>query len=191
MELIKLSPDFSLEKYGVQVRLVNEDDADFILRLRTDSKLSRYIHSTDNDLEKQKEWIRGYKEREAQGTEFYFMFLHNGERAGVRRLYSIKEDGTFTGGSWLFLPDIPMSVSIVSMIISLEVAFGMLHLTYDDLYDGVHESNTKVIKFCKMLGVEFTDTIIDEKGKYFIGGLTKETFYKREKEILELLNITC
>ena len=48
--MIKLSSDFNLDKYGLHVRLVNEDDAEFIVSLRTDPKLSRFIHDTGNDV---------------------------------------------------------------------------------------------------------------------------------------------
>jgi hypothetical protein len=70
MASIKLPSDFSLERYGVSVRLANEDDSEFILSLRTNEKLSRFIHSTDNDLEKQREWMRNYKIREANGEDY-------------------------------------------------------------------------------------------------------------------------
>ncbi len=63
----KLPLGFKMNKYGIDVRFVEESDAEFILSLRTDPKLSRYLHATDNDVEKQRQWIRKYKEREAHG----------------------------------------------------------------------------------------------------------------------------
>ena len=64
-----------IEKYGLKARLVEEQDAAFILSLRTDPKLSRFLHPTENDEEKQRAYIRGYKEREKQGKDYYFIFL--------------------------------------------------------------------------------------------------------------------
>ena len=61
--------DFPMKRYGISVRLVEEDDAEFILKLRTNRKLSRYLHKTDADIEKQIQWIRNYKKRE---LELYF-----------------------------------------------------------------------------------------------------------------------
>ena len=62
-----LSEYFELEHYGVKVRLATEQDAPFILSLRTDKRLSRFLHKTDNDLVKQLEWMKAYKERERKG----------------------------------------------------------------------------------------------------------------------------
>jgi hypothetical protein len=88
----KLPENFTLERYGLQVRLVNEGDAEFIVALRTDPRLSRYIHETSPSIEAQKEWIGNYKKREAQGLDYYFMFSVNGLRQGVARIYDITED---------------------------------------------------------------------------------------------------
>ena len=68
--MIQLNSDFYLTRYGVDTRLVVESDAEFILSLRTDTFLTRFIHSTENNLEKQIEWIRNYKEREKEGREY-------------------------------------------------------------------------------------------------------------------------
>lgn len=67
------SKNFELERYGVKVRLVTEQDVSFILSLRTDKRLSRYLHKTDNDLVKQLEWMKAYKERERKGEDYYFI----------------------------------------------------------------------------------------------------------------------
>ena len=72
---MKLDSDFTYEKYGLQLRFVNEDDAEFIIKLRTDPKLGKFIHSTSSDIEEQKKWIRAYKKREQAGTDYYFIFF--------------------------------------------------------------------------------------------------------------------
>ncbi len=62
---MKLSADFTFEKYGLSLRFVNEGDAEFIIKLRTDPKLGRFIHPTSPDVELQKKWIREYKDFES------------------------------------------------------------------------------------------------------------------------------
>ena len=94
----KLPADFSLNRYGLFCRLVDESDAEFIVRLRNDDKLSRYIHSSCPDVESQKEWIREYKKREQEGSEYYLIFLKEDKRVGLNRIYRIHE-GIFTTGS--------------------------------------------------------------------------------------------
>lgn len=41
------------ERYGLKYRLIEVEDAEFIVKLRTNKRLSRYIHSTSNDIAKQ------------------------------------------------------------------------------------------------------------------------------------------
>ena len=88
----RLPTDFEITKYGVHCRLVNENDASFIVKLRSDEKRSRYIHSTDNDVESQKQWIRDYKIREANGVEYYFIYEADGVPFGVNRIYDMHYD---------------------------------------------------------------------------------------------------
>ncbi len=129
----KLSGNFTIDRYGLCVRLVREDDAEFITALRTDPRLGRHLHKTSQDINVQKEWIRNYKIRETEGSDYYFMFLLNKERQGVARIYDITED-TFTQGSWIFSPDAALGASVLGNIISIEIGFELLEkkILYSD-----------------------------------------------------------
>ena len=72
-----------INKYGLHARMVREDDAAFILSLRTDPKLSRFIHPTENDEEKQRAYLQGYKERELAGKDYYFIFFLQKDRGST------------------------------------------------------------------------------------------------------------
>ena len=87
----KLNSNFKLEKYGLEVRFVEEKDAQFILGLRTDSRLGRYISETSLDVLQQVEWIRNYKLREERRKEYYFIYSYEGESVGVNRIYNIDD----------------------------------------------------------------------------------------------------
>ncbi|GHT61866.1 hypothetical protein AGMMS50239_13750 [Bacteroidia bacterium] len=79
----------------VIVKILNTSEfllAEFIVALRTDPRLSRYIHETSPGIENQKEWIRNYKNREAEGVDYYFMFSVDSVRQGLARIYDITED---------------------------------------------------------------------------------------------------
>jgi hypothetical protein len=121
----QLPENFTLERYGLQVRLVTEEDAEFIVSLRTDSRLSRHIHYTSPNLSQQKQWIRDYKLREAAGLDYYFLFSINNQALGLARIYDITED-TFTQGSWVFSPDAVLGASVLGNIISSEIGFEFL-----------------------------------------------------------------
>ncbi|GHV30745.1 hypothetical protein FACS1894177_03890 [Bacteroidia bacterium] len=157
----ELPENFTLERYGLQVRLVNEDDAEFIVALRTDSRLSRYIHETSPGIENQKEWIRNYKNREAEGLDYYFMFSVNSVRQGLARIYDITED-SFTQGSWVFSPDAFLGASVLGNIISSEIGFEFLDKKI--LYsDARRDNNTH--RFVQSFGPEIIKT--DELNIYY------------------------
>ena len=75
--MIILPEDYTIEKYGIKARFVGVNDVDFVLSLRSDKELTRFIHQTDNNRDLQIKWIEGYKEREREGKEYYFIFSKN------------------------------------------------------------------------------------------------------------------
>lgn len=119
----KLPTNFELERYGLYIRFVQEEDADFILSLRTNEKLGKYINATSTSVKDQQKWIQNYKIREANGIDYYFMFEKpKGTRLGVCRIYDVT-DSSFTIGSWVFSPNAPIGASILGDIITRELGF--------------------------------------------------------------------
>ena len=182
----KLASGFRMNKYGIDVRFVEESDAEFILSLRTNPKLSRYLHHTDNDVEKQRQWIRDYKEREAKGIDYYFLYSKNETKLGVSRIYNIKE-GRFTCGSWIFSPGLSYELPFLSSIVTKEIAFDILGLDFEDCNDGVHIKNTKVLKANKMMGMKETGRILDNGETFITMSLNKNDFNKSKTKMLKLL----
>ncbi|GHV45556.1 hypothetical protein AGMMS49546_31630 [Spirochaetia bacterium] len=133
------------EKYGLNFRLVEEKDADFIVKLRTDERLARYLHPTDNNISKQKEWVQKYKQREKDGLDFYYIFedLKN-QQLGLSRIYDVQKQ-SFTVGSWIFSPNAPLGTSILGDIIVKEIGFENLGIG-KCLFD-VRKGNIHVLKY--------------------------------------------
>jgi len=175
-----IDKNFSFEKYGLKVRLVNESDAEFIVKLRTDKRLSTFIHSTKNDVEKQVEWIKKYKYREYQGLEYYFIYIYNGERMGVNRLYDIGDDD-FTGGSFIFKKKCPFEYPVFATLIQLDIAFNFLNKKIAN--GDIRLGNKKVIKFHKLLKVKFTSQ--DELNMYYV--YHRDVFNKQKCIIEDML----
>jgi len=177
-----LPPDFFLKKYGIEVRLVNEDDTPFILSLRADKWLTRYIHQTDNDELKQRQWIRDYKKRESTGKEYYFIYSKDGQPFGLNRIYNIKGE-TCTSGSWLCVPGTPLEQSIPTALINRDIMFDILGLKKDNF--DVRKGNLKVQKFHLMSGsIKIGETELD-----ILYQATPETHRKGKQSILKLLNL--
>ena len=181
-----LPSDYAGEKYGLLFRFVNEDDAEFVYALRSDKKLSKYIHDIDGDVENQREWIRKYKEREKNGVEYYFIFFKEGQPVGLFRLYSFKGT-TFTSGSWVMAPGSPLDAVVAIPLICREIAFDELGMEFEDNYDACHVDNKKVIKFNLMFGCKIYKHFQDVKGEYVAMSMTKEDFESHKGKILKLL----
>lgn len=178
----KLPSNFEICSLGLNVRLVNVDDVDYILLLRTNKSLSRFIHHTDDDREAQIEWIRKYKQREAEGREYYFIYLLDGKPVGLNRIYNIFEYyGTI--GSWICNPDNEAEVSLKTYILMFDMMFE--HIKLDITLFDVRKENKHVWKLHKLLGaLQVGESDIDY---YFT--LDKTTYYKNRNNIILLYNL--
>jgi len=151
-------------KFGIIPRFVEKEDATFILSLRTDSKLCRYLSTTVDDVELQETWIEKYKERERQKHEFYFIFeTGNKIQFGVSRIYNF-DVASFEVGSWLFSSDSPEGVSILADLYTRDFAFR--NFSYMDCCRfEVRKKNKSVVNYHK----RFKPTLVreDEYNYYF------------------------
>ncbi len=178
----KLSKDFCINSFGLSVRLVTENDVDFILSLRTNKHLTRFIHQTDDDRKKQIEWIRNYKEREKEGREYYFIYFLNDKPVGVNRIYNIFEYyGTI--GSWICTPGNEAEVSLATYILMFDLLFN--HIQLDITLFDVRKVNKHVWKLHKMLGAQS----VGESDIDYYFTLNKQTYYKNREKIINLFNL--
>lgn len=159
----KLLPaDFTYEKYGVKARLVTESDAEFITALRSDAKLGRYLHASDGDVQKQIEWTREYKKREAEGLDYYFIFSKDGEDFGLCRIYNIDWTHlTYTSGSWVMKPSLSVEVAMIPSVIMGEISQYELGLLVN-IYE-VRKDNKQVLSFHRnvLKAIEYGQTELD------------------------------
>ena len=181
-----LPSDFSLKRYGLDVRMVDIDDAEFILKLRTDPIKGRYIGKTDDTLTSQINWIKCYKERERSGEDYYFMYSFQGQPAGVNRIYNIEGDH-FIHGSWVFSNDVPPYCSLAASIIAREIAFDVLGLEEEVDTSGIHKDNKNVLEVSRILGVEFTGVRKSPEGDFLTSILTKRNFENNKNKILRII----
>ena len=178
--MTKLPSNFELDRYGLHVRLVREEDAEFIVRLRTDSKLGHYIHATSSDVSKQIEWLQAYKERELRGKDYYFVFeVPQDHPVGVMRIYDISNDA-FTIGSWVFDKSSPKGAAILADLIVKEIGWEL----FPDkvcLWDNM-KGNTNVIRF----GLSFHPTLIRETDTQLFFSCRKENFERTKQLYLRM-----
>lgn len=170
------------EKFGLKIRLVTVDDAKFILDLRLDPDLSKNIHSVNSSLEKQIEWIEGYKIKEKQQKELYFIFLDNEERLGLYRIYAINEND-LTIGSWVFRKDVSSKYAILADIIIKDYVFE--HFPRHKLFFDVRRNNRGVLKYHS----RFNPVIIAENELDIYFELPQSNYICGRKKVLEALQI--
>ena len=178
----KLPQNFELVRYGLHVRLVREEDAEFIVSLRTNTQLSRYISHTDNDIHKQLDWIKEYKRREKNGLEYYFLYEYNGEPFAVNRIYNISEDRAITG-SWVVKPNTDLPQMFATILIEREIYFE--DLDFENDYFTVDKANVHVCKLHRMLGA----AVIDENDKEYFFIQTKDAFFQNSCRFIKLLGL--
>ena len=81
---------------NIRLRLAEENDAAFILSLRIDPNKNKYLSNVGADVDKQREWLRAYKQREQQGQEYYFVIEDaHGLCVGVVRMYDFQDHSFF------------------------------------------------------------------------------------------------
>lgn len=176
-----LSEDFTISKYGISARLVREEDSDFIVRLRTNEALSRYLHSIDDNVEKQREWIRNYKKREEEGKDYYFLYYCGERNLGVGRIYNI-DGGKAMGGSWICDPSNLMEHTIATMLLGRDIFFDELYFPQEVFQ--VSKGNNKVLKLHLRMGAKI---VVEREDEYELI-LTKENYLIGKNKIIHLLN---
>lgn len=181
-----LDKEYTYDRYGLHARLVQESDAQFIFRLRSDSNKSKYLHDIEGGVDNQIEWIRNYKNREEDGTDYYFIFFRGDIPVGLMRIYSI-HDKIFTGGSWIMAPEATMEEVIACPIILREIAFEVLNMEVEDDYDGCHINNKKVIKYNQMCGMRIYKHFHEEKGEFVAMFMTKQDFERNRPHLLKII----
>lgn len=177
-----LQDNFNLTRFGITVRCVQVSDADFIYRLRSDKYLTRHIHSFDGTLEDQIQWIKGYKEREHQGKEFYFIYEKNGTPFGVNRIYSIY--GNYgTTGSWICIPGSSPIDVLATSIILYDLCFDEIQL--EKVFYDTRKDNNSALKVNRALG----GVLLYEKGEDLFFELLPENYHAVRERLLRIWRI--
>lgn len=170
-----------LSNYNVKLRLVEETDSSFIISLRTDSLKSRFISPTDLDIEKQKAWIREYKEREKKGNEFYFVAIDQDNiEFATYRIYN-KSENSIEIGSFVSKPLYNKPINVIKVDIILK-EFVFSSLGYNQLNFEVRKENKSVINYHK----KFNPDLIDEDELNYYFTLSKDSFLSTKNKFEKL-----
>jgi RimJ/RimL family protein N-acetyltransferase len=158
-------PEMPLRMCGrtSDLRLVELDDAEFILGLRLDPRLSRFLSRTSDSVEQQQQWLTAYKGRERQGLEYYFIVqCKQGQPSGTVRLYDFRGE-SFSWGSWIIRPGSPPWVSVESALLVYQCGFEKLG--FAESHFEVRKENARVVAFHRRFGAKVVNE--NEQTFYF------------------------
>jgi RimJ/RimL family protein N-acetyltransferase len=134
---------------SIRFRIGEPADAEFVLSLRLDPELSRYLKPVDPSVEKQREWI---KAKQSEQDDYHMIIeSHEGERYGVIALYDVKGD-TFDWGRWVISREAPKHVAFESMLLIYQ--FGFLTLGLGKTMFEVRKRNNAVIAYHQHFGAK-------------------------------------
>jgi RimJ/RimL family protein N-acetyltransferase len=148
---------------SIYFKLVEVDDAAFILSLRLNGKYNKHISLVQNDLQKQKQWLTKYKEKELSKEEYYFIVHRNidDERIGTVRLYDfIKDEDSFSWGSWILNEKKTRYAALECALLIYDYTF--LKLKFKRCHMDMRKSNHKIIEFHKKLGAKIVGETKDD-----------------------------
>lgn len=143
---------------NINLRDVKLEDAQFILNLRCDESKAAFLNKTENDLEKQIQYIKKYKTKE---QEWYFIIESKAkEQLGTIRIYDVIDNDDFCWGSWLIKHGAPVNTAIESVLLLYDYAF--YELGFNKAHFDVRKDNIKVRAFHKRFGAkEFSANDLD------------------------------
>lgn len=151
---------------NIYLSLITIKDANYILKLRLNKNLTKYLNKTSSSIEFQKSWLRSYLERNSRKEEYYFKFQikkkNKFKNIGLARVIDLKKKN-FHFGSWIIQNGYSKILSIESVLAIYEFAFAKLKFRLNKMW--IHKDNKKVILFHKMLGSK--KTYSDNKQVYY------------------------
>ncbi|MBQ9664112.1 MAG: GNAT family N-acetyltransferase [Oscillospiraceae bacterium] len=85
----------TLEGFGVRLRSLEEGDAAFLFKLRTDRERTRFVHAIEGTVDDQRLYIQ--KQRAREGDYYFLAEDLNGEPFGALAYYNLVDKNGETG----------------------------------------------------------------------------------------------
>jgi RimJ/RimL family protein N-acetyltransferase len=160
------------------LRPVAVADAEFILSLRLDPELSRFLDETSPSVTDQENWLRDYLRR---ADDYYFIIEETSSHlpVGTIAIYSLDlEHRRAEWGRWIIRP--PHAAAVESALLIYTVAFENLQL--EEVYCRSQTANRQVVSFHSSCGLatrsvgELTATIRGQACSVTEQYLTRESW---------------
>ncbi len=139
--------DIVVEGDAFRLRPVKLEDAQFIVDLRNDPRLSRFINRGAGDVVQQRAWLEGYFQR---GGDYYFVVERRKDRTaeGLISIYDL-ENSVAEWGRWVLKPNSLAAPESAYLI--YRAAFDQLQVS--ELYCRTLSENKAVVSFHDRCGL--------------------------------------
>jgi len=141
---------------NIYLKEVDLKDTNYILKLRTDKKLSKYINKTSKKKRDQINWLKNYFIRKKNKIEYYFIFQVKKKKKfynlGFARIIKLSKKNFHFGG-WILNKNTEPWVSLETCCSIYKYAFKVLK--YKSCLLWINLKNKKVIKFHQNLGAKY------------------------------------
>lgn len=167
-----------LEGRFVNLRSVREDDAEFILNIRNNPEISKYLPPLNVTVEQQRAWIT--KQR-ADEDSYYFIIEDRMSKSSIGTIGVYNIDGNHSeSGRFCSIGNSIQNSE--AALLNGEFVFDYLKLDYLDVW--VYKGNKAVLAFNKGFGCVWEGEKEDENGEPFLyGKTTKENFAIKSMKI--------
>lgn len=170
-----MNDKFISGKY-VNLRDVEIEDADFIIKIRSDEKNAAcFLKKFNVTRDQQIAYIKKYKQC---SDEYYFIIESKSHTPlGTISIYNIKDD-TFTSGRWVMEKNVSAGETIEGELLMKKFAFEVLKLKC--MLCDVLKKNKKVLAFHKFCGARQISE--DENEVFFSFSLNDYIIQKQKME---------
>lgn len=171
-----------VEGIGVNLRPVEESDAEFTYRLRQDKARTKYVHSVEGTVEDQRNWIINQRKRE--GDYFFIVEDKKGEPLGTVGYYGL--DGK-NGEMGRMVINGSFAQNCDAILQLRRFAFEIIGA--DHVRCTAVRGNAPVLAQLKRLGAVQTGSYIDEKDGFeiLVFRVDREAYEQRKDKYLKLV----
>lgn len=163
------------------LRPVEVSDAEFLVQIRTDKKLAKYMHPISPSIVAEKQWIISQRSRE--GDYFFVICDLDGQSLGAVRLSSVADNSGEVGSLISYGNSVQ---NIEAEMRTIDFAFDVIGL--DFLHGYTLTDNKPVISYHKKFGYvyEEEEKTVDGMTVRF-ARLEKDTWRKNREKIERLI----
>lgn len=169
--------DYKLEGKYVNLRSVTEEDAEFILDIRNNPQISKYLPPLNVTVEQQRQWIT--KQRADKDSYYFILETPDCTPIGTLSIYDIVDDHG-EGGRSCSIGE-PFANVEASLLFN-DFVFDVLKLDYISIW--TYEANRPVLALNKSIGYVWVKNDFDKNGNPFRVSMLERDNYKKRKDVL-------